>query len=58
MYLIMTGRCAECGDELSEKHIREYGLICYVCIHEIAELRREKLVDCPESTQKLLIVDR
>lgn len=39
MYLIIVDRCMECGDELSKIYIKEFGLICPVCIRESAILR-------------------
>jgi ribosomal protein S14 len=41
MYLIITNRCTECGDELQASYIKEFGLICPVCIREMAEIIRE-----------------
>jgi ribosomal protein S14 len=42
MYLILTDRCAECGDELDKSYIREFGLFCPICLRESANLIQEE----------------
>jgi ribosomal protein S14 len=42
MYLIIVNRCTECGDELPKSYIKEFGLLCPVCIGEMAEIIREE----------------
>jgi hypothetical protein len=36
----------ECGDELPKSYIKEFGLICPVCIQELAEIiRKERSIE-------------
>jgi hypothetical protein len=35
----------ECGDELPKSYIKEFGLICPVCIRESAEIIRKEKED-------------
>lgn len=37
MYLIIVDRCVECGDILERKYIKEYGLLCPICLRELAK---------------------
>lgn len=50
MYLIVIDRCMECGDELSKSYIKEFGLICPVCIKESADIIREERISERESS--------
>jgi DNA-directed RNA polymerase subunit RPC12/RpoP len=41
MYLIVVSRCIECGDELETSYVKTYGLLCPICLHELALTEKE-----------------